>query len=453
MTNSAVHLCRFRLMALAVASLLLASDAVRAQCGFGRFPSVGGVTIDANGALKEPEPGAAKAGVAEELKNARPIAGELQQKVELRKISLRAVEEAIAKSGQPNAAELPQEIKFLAGIQRIQYIFIDPEHNDVILAGPGEGWKLDDKLNYVGVTTGRPVLRAEDLIVALRTAGGARSGPISVSIDPTEDGRKRFEQFMKSQKTFTPAVLDGIAEALGKQTITITGVPETSRFARMLAASDYKMKRIAMQLEESPIAELPSFLDMMKKGGAKLGNMMPRWWMACNYEPLAKSEDGLAWELRGPGVKVMTEDDFVAGGKATSTGKVNPMAQKWADLMTANYDKLSVKEPVFGDLRNLMDLCVVAALIEKEGLLQKANLSLPTLQGKDSKFELVSWPAPKTVATQCSVVKRGSEYIITASGGVEINSWDVASKSVMNPAVGDLRGKALATTPGSLWWN
>jgi len=452
MTNSAVRFCRLCLVVLAGASLLAAGTA-RAQCAFGRFPSVGGVIVDANGAVKNSQPGDMAAAIAEELKNARPIGSELNQRVGLRKISLRAVETAVAKAGQPNAADLPQEIKFLAGIQRIQYIFIDTEHNDIVLAGPGEGWKMDERANYVGVTTGRPVLRLEDLIVALRTAGGARSGPISVSIDPTVEGRKQFEQYMKSQKTFTPAVLDGIAQALGNQTITITGVPETSRFGRMLAASDVKMKRIAMQLEASPIAELPSFLDMMKKGGAKLGNMMPRWWMACNYEPLARSEDGLAWELRGPGVKVMTEDDFIEGGKATGTGKVNPMAQKWADLMTANYDKLSVKEPVFGDLRNLMDLCVVAALIEKEGLLQKASLSLPTLQGKDSKFELVNWPAPKNVATQCSFVKRGSEYIITASGGVEINSWDVASKSVINPAVGEVRGKAIATTPGSLWWN
>jgi hypothetical protein len=208
-----------------------------------------------------------------------------------------------------------------------------------------------------------------------------------------------------------------------------------------------------MQLEESPLAELPSFLEMMKKGGAKLGNMMPRWWMACNYEPLAKSEDGLAWELRGPGVKVMTEDDFVEGGKATATGKVNPMAQTWADLMTRHYEKLAVKEPVFGDLRNLMDLSVIAALIHKEGLLEKAGLLAPTLQGKDNKFELVYWHAPKSVATQCSFVKRGSEYIITASGGVEINSWEVASKSVPSPTIGGVRSRSLSHAADNLWWN
>lgn len=450
--NVAMRMRCAGLLAALLAGLLMATSAW-AQClGIGRFPSVGGVAIDADGVLKESPAEVVRGFVAEELKRAKPAAGGLSEKVGLRKISLKAIEAAVAASGQQNAAELPDEIKFLAGIQRIQYVLIDPEHNDVILAGPGEGWKLDSRGNYVGVTTGHPVLRVEDLVVALRSVNQAREGGITVSIDPTEEGRKQFERFMKTQKTFTPAVLEGIAEALGNQKITITGVPDTSRFARMLAASDYKMKRIAMHLEESPLAELPSFLTMMQKGGAKLGNMMPRWWMACNYEPLGKSEDGLAWELRGPGVKVETEDEFVAGGKAVGTGKENPMAKKWANLMTENYDKLSVKEPVFGDLRNLMDLCVIAALLQKEGLLDKAHLQLPTLQGQESKFGLVHWHAPKTVATQCSFVKRGGEYIITASGGVEINSWEVASKSVPAPAISAIRTQSLGKT-GSLWWN
>ena len=35
------------------------------------------------------------------------------------------------------------------------------------------------------------------------------------------------------------------------------------------------------------------------------------------------------------------------------------MAQKWADNMTAHYDELAVAEPVFGDLRNCMQLALV----------------------------------------------------------------------------------------------
>jgi hypothetical protein len=181
--------------------------------------------------------------------------------------------------------------------------------------------------------------------------------------------------------------------------------------------------------------------------------MMPRWWLACNYEPLAKSPDGLAWEIRGPGVKAMTEDELIGDdGSVKGTGKANPAAQKWADMMTAKYDELSVKQPVFGELRNLMDMCVLAALITKEDMLAKAKLEIPTIADKSSKMELTHWHAPKTVPTQVSVSRGGGDVIITASGGVEITSWQVAEKSVESAAVGTVRTKA-AAKPGSVWWN
>jgi hypothetical protein len=352
---------------MAAAVAMLPSSASFAGHGGGRIAAVGGVSINADGVLAGPILKDRELLRQEYQKQYKAPAPELNQPVGIRKFSLREAEAAMARSGKNLTWQMPPEIHFMAGLQRIQYVFIYPD--DIVLAGPGEGWRVDENANMVGITTGRPVLRLEDFLVALRSVDNAREEGITVSIDPTAEGRQRFEQYMRKQTTFNPGVLDGIAKALGQQQITITGVPDTSRFARILAASDYKMKRIAMGLEESPLAELPSFLTLMKKDRVKLDNMMPRWWMACNYEPLGKSADGLAWEIRGPGVKVMTEDEIIGeDGSVTGTGKVNPVAQKWSTLMTEYYDELAAKEPVFGELRNLMDLCVVAALIKKEGM-------------------------------------------------------------------------------------
>lgn len=440
-----------RLMALAVVVTLAAASISFAGHG-GRVAAVGGVSIDPAGVLEVADVKLKKEARDAVLKEFKPAPAELNAPAELRKISLRAIEEAVAKAGKDHAFELPDEIRFMAGIQRIQYVFLYPEANDIVIAGPGEGWKLDDSGNYVGVTTGQPVLRLEDFVVALRTVENARQGGISVSIDPTAEGRQAFEKFMATQKTFNPGVLGGIEKALGPQQISITGVPNTSNFARVLVAADFRMKRLAMKLDPTPLKELPSFLDLLKQGG-QLDNMMPRWWLACNYEPLAKSEDGLAWELRGPGVKVMTEDEVIgAGGVVKGTGKANKVAQKWSDLMTEHYAELSAKEPVFGELRNLMDQCVIAALISKEGMLEKVGLELPTILGQNDKLELASNYAPRTIATQCSFVKRDREFLITASGGVDIASWEVASKAVTEPAVGQIRQKA-APKSGGMWWN
>jgi hypothetical protein len=435
-----------------VALLATAASYSLAGNGISRIGAVGGVSIDAHGVVGAKIPEEAKLIREQYVKDFRPVPAELNAPVELRKISLRAIEEAVAKSQADITYKLPDEIRYLGGIQRIQYVFVYPEENDIVLAGPGEGWKVDENANHVGVTTGRPVLRLEDLMVALRTVDNARQGGITVSIDPSEEGRQRYAQLQRSIKQVTGETLVAIEKAFGPQQITISGVPDTSRFAIMMFCSDYHMKRIAMKLDPSPVKGLPSYVDMIKSSRAGAGSVMPRWWLACNYEPLGKSPDGLAYEIRGPGVKVLTEDELIgADGSVKGTGKVNANAQKWADLMTEKYDELSVKQPVFGELRNLMDLCVVAALIAKDDLLGKAKLEIPTLASENSKLGVVKWHAPKTVPTQVSATKHSGGTIVTASGGVEINSWEIANQTVESAAAAEVRSKSAGS--GSLWWN
>ena len=53
---------------------------------------------------------------------------------------------------------VPGEVRYMAGLQRIEYVLALPESNDIVLAGPAEGWKIDPLGNVVGATTGRAVL-------------------------------------------------------------------------------------------------------------------------------------------------------------------------------------------------------------------------------------------------------------------------------------------------------
>jgi hypothetical protein len=442
---------------LAIVLVSLAASSARAQFAFGGgFGNrVGGVSIDASGMVSPPEK-SARIPMRDALRkqHAAPAA-ELNQSVELRMVSLRRLEEVVAESKQTMAEALPDDLRFLAGLQRVQFVFVYPEEHDIVLAGPGEGWKVDEEGNIVGVTTGRPVLCLEDLIIALRSVDNARQGGISCSIDPTAEGRKRLDALLAKKTAYNSGVLGAVKRALGPQEITVTGVPADSHFARVLVSSDYHMKRIAMNLDPSPIKELPSFIHLIKRDSASLDNMMPRWWMACDYDPLGRSEDGLAFELRGRGVKCLTEEEVVdAQGKVTGTGTVNPTAQKWADLMTEHYGELSAKEASFGELRNVMDLCVVAALIAKEQLLIKADCPLPALSGKNGTLGVAKFNAPKSVETQCSSLQNGQSYIITASGGVSIASWQIATNLELRPAVGQVREKAKpAANSGQAWWN
>ncbi|MCY2986605.1 MAG: DUF1598 domain-containing protein, partial [Planctomycetota bacterium] len=288
---------------LTIIGLLLMSGAGPASAqinnGFNQR-AVGGITVDAQGVIRQSVPDERLADVRQLRKDAGQVPTELQPGGELRKISLRALETVLRQASADNPARLPDELQYLGGLQRIQYVLVYPEQKDIVLAGPGEGWTIDDRGEVVGVTTGLPVLRLEDLLVALRTVEAARTEGLSVSIDPTPEGRRRFKNSIANMKQrgldLTREAVAGLAEAMGPQEITFTGIPTDSNFARVLVAGDYRMKQLAMGLDKAPIPGLPSFLERLKAKNGLPGNAMPRWWLACNYEPLARSEDRLVWQ-------------------------------------------------------------------------------------------------------------------------------------------------------------
>ena len=414
--------------------------------------AVGGISINPQGVLVNAEKD--NNGLRQFwLDNLQPVPGDLNQSTKLRKISLRGLAEVVGKlAGQP---QLPDEVRFLAGLQRVEYVLVYPEQNDIVLVGYGEGWKVDERGNVVGATTGRPVMQLDDLLVALRTADAAARGGITCSIDPTEAGLARAQKVQAQilQPNVSPKdAADALRTALGPQMISFRGVPPKSRFAHILLAADFRMKRLAMHFDPTPIKGLPSYLTMLKRGKQPgVPNILPRWWLTTDYEPLLTDGKGLAWQLRGQGVKCMSEDDFVAAdGTRQRLGKSSKEAQRWADLMTKHYDALSVKEPIFGELRNCMDLAVVAALIFKENLAGRAALDLGALIDAEA-YPTEEFNVPKQVDTKVSYIETANSYLLSASGGVELTSWQAAAEQETSDDLASLRGK-LADDRGDLWW-
>src|SRR2546423_931341 len=96
------------------------------------------------------------------------IGGALAKGSPLRKISLQRLEAAIAECVAAN--KLPtDEMKALAGLTRLQYVFYYPETKDIVIAGPAEGFFPDFQGRLLGMNTGRAVLELQDLVVALRS--------------------------------------------------------------------------------------------------------------------------------------------------------------------------------------------------------------------------------------------------------------------------------------------
>jgi hypothetical protein len=415
---------------------------------------VGGVSIDPNGLLNNA--GTDALGKLNQVRTqfARKIPADLKKTVALRSISLRRLNEAIeesAKAGKP----ITEEQACLGGLQQIRYVFVYPERKDIVLVGPAEGWMLDPRGNIVGATTGRSVMLLDDLVVALRTAAASTKTGISCSIDPTPEGMQQLRNHVAKLRVIgdRESTAAGIEQALGRQQITVTGVPASSHFAEVLVAADYRMKRLAMKFDPTPIMGLPSFLDMLSGSGFGMSNLMPRWWLEPTYESVMKAPDGLAWEFGGPGVKCMTEEDsLAANGSREHLGHASPVAQKWADNMTRHYEALAVAEPVFGELRNCMELAMVGALVAREHLAAKAGCDLAALT-QDSMFKAVQLPAPTQVDSKASMVKKGRNWVISVSGGVMIRPSEIVGKAQVGAAPATARAKAAQVDSSKWFWN
>ena len=419
--------------------------------GFFRGGAVGGIFIDAQGIVSAPEIGSQEQLRAKWESGLEPIPGDLQKYTDQRMVSLKRLDAEIARC-RKDQKPLPDAVRYLAGLQRVKYIFVYPDQGDIVLVGPAEGWKVDALGNTVGATTNRPVLMLDDLIVALRTGEDSNGAGISCSIDPTDEGIARWRELEGHLSASDgPAVAARrIEQALGDQVVTVSGVPATSHFARTMVAADFRMKRLAMHFEPAPIGGLPSYLTMMRTGRAGMQNMLPRWWLAADYQPLLRDEAGLAWQIRGQRVKCMTEEDFVAeDGSRHRTGKASSSAQKWADLFTEKYDDLANHDSSFGHLRNAIDLAVVGALVAKEELLQRTNLDLPWLMQQE---QIEEYPAPRRVASKASLIKKGNKWVISASGGVQVQPWLVADRSEESAEMATLRDKVASAEANSSWW-
>ncbi len=452
----AVRCARLKLsIGLIVATGILSASpwtsSVQAQFGggFGNIRVVGGVSISPEGVLRTATQEDQTLALSEMRAQLIGPQGQLNQPAERRLISLKNLQKTILASIEQKKP-LPEEVLFLGGLTRIENVFVYPERQDIVLAGPAEPWTVGVNGSVVGTKSGRPVVYLDDLLCALQTVNKARATGISVSIEPTEEGVRNLERLLKqalspnvNPKSLEPAMM----QAFGPQQVKLEGLAPDSHMARVILAADYRMKLYGMNLAQAPVKGLPSYVEMIANKSS-MSQLQSRWWMACDYSALEHSADRKAWKISGPGIKTLTEQDQVtAEGTFKQTGKVDGLARKWAEVFTKKMDELAVKDPVFGELRNAMDLCIVAALIQSQELQGLANCDLSAIVGETSKVELAKCEVAKSLDPQCSFIQTVQGWVVTASGGVMVDSWQVVSKLKVNDSI------ASALESGASWTN
>jgi Protein of unknown function (DUF1598) len=464
-----------RRLAIALAFCLVAPNPVRAQLGGGGTGGgtggggttgtspFSGVAVDADGVLRRKQ----VADPTGELLQTRlrqaeaSLDADVAKPSQLRKVSLTRLltgaNKAIAEGHGPDDSML-----HLAGLTRIRYVFYFPETKDIVLAGPAEGWvaRPDDRI--VGWNSGQPVLELQDLVVALRSfAPGKRQSPlVYCSIDPTQDGLARMQQFLNEvgrqiQPGDEQFIVENLQQSLGPQIITVGGVPASTHFAQVLVEADYRMKLIGIGLEDPPV-RIASFVDLAS-AATIAANALQRWYFVPDYQRIKVSEDNLAAEFVGLGVKLVGEDEVVSetGGRQ-QVAKQSGASRKFTQGFTDKYSQLAERAPVYAQLRNCIDMLVAAALIQKQDFYDKAGIDLGAL-GEESKYPVETYNAPKQVASAVNSLWKGRRLMTPIGGGVEIRAgMAVDTKNIKaddDGAVAAARGKIdVKSLPADRWW-
>jgi hypothetical protein len=422
-----------------------------------------GVLVDADGVLRLqhfPDPGGqlVRKRIAEARANLNP---EVAKASKLRKVSLNRLEAAVRARIQ-NGQAPTEEMQYLAGLTRARNLFYYPDSKDIVLAGPAEGWAADPTGRMCGLESGRPSLQLQDLVVALRAfAPGERKTPvILVSIDPTQEGLARMKAFWTSigtviQPEDTEMIVNGMRTNLGMQNIRIGGVSPSTHFAQVLLECDYRMKLIGIGLETPPV-RMVSYVDRAVPTKSKSALM--RWYFIPDYHSVRVAADKLGLELVGDTVKLVGEDQVVAndGSRSVTSKGGNKASEMFTQAFTKKYPELAARAPVFAEMRNCIDLSIVAAFIHREDLYGKSGWSAETFNDEGA-LKVQTYQTPLQVETVCTAVWKGGALITPVGGGVSIRADQALVTSNTLPdedgKISELREALdLKDVPADRWW-
>jgi hypothetical protein len=407
--------------------------------------------LDTSGALDRQRRREAVAALGRDL--ARPS--------ELRKVSLNRLEQAVAKK-LADGQSPSDEMRYLAGLTRLEYVFFYPETRDIVIAGPAEGFVLDEFGRPLGLASGRAVLQLEDLIVALRAFGpdGKKVGTVGCSIDPTEEGLARMQQFLseiggRALPSDTRRIVEGLQKSLGLQVVTIKGISPNTHFANVMVEADYRMKLIGIGLERPPV-RITSYVDRANPSSVAR-NALQRWFFVPDYESVRVSDDGFAVQLVGEGVELVSADELVrADGTRQASAKVDGASRQFVESFTRRYDQLAHRVPVYAQLRNLIDMLIATAYIQQQDFYGQAGWSMEVF-GNEKLMPAEIYAAPKQVETAVNAIWKGNVLMTPIGGGVHINPLRAISAEHIQPdedgAVAEARaGVDLKNLAEGQWW-
>jgi hypothetical protein len=201
----------------------------------------------------------------------------------------------------------------------------------------------------------------------------------------------------------------------------------------VLVEADYHMKLIGMGLAEGVLG-VDSYLASVPLGPNSPAPPMSvlRWWFTLNYDSIATTREGLAFEIRGPGVRVLSENELLTQrGERVHTGTSDELTARFAASFTRHFEDLAAKYPIYAELRNIFDLALVAALLEEHGLYDRADWRAAAMLDP-RRIPVAPVAPPREVESVVNHRVAGNRYILVGvSGGVTVDTSQLVSTEAL----------------------
>ena len=418
----------------------------------------GGIRIDAGTVIRDASKdyGRLSAQMLRAAQESYTLSEDVSIKSPLRCVSLNRLEKAMA-----TGETITEEMKYLAGIQRITHVFYFPDSKDIVIAGPAEGWFPGYEGAMLGRESLQPVCELQHLITALRAYAPNKEGAglVTCSIDPTEEGNARLQQFQAQFRGFNQRqFLTGVIQSLGKQVIQVEGIPETTHAAQMMVAADYRMKRIGLGLDPLRVPGLQTFIANTEPNA---GNALFRWYFTPNYDSVILTEDRTGMQLVGDGVQLVGANEIVSeSGERTIVDRaLDPGTAAFTQSFTQLYPEIVRQALVFGQLRNWIDMLICAAHIQREDFYGQSGWSMEFF-GDETKYPLETFVAAKevepVVATKTVNVRGVRRTLAPIAGGIEIQPelalTDENARRDIDGSIAKQREQISLNLPDGVWW-
>jgi len=360
---------------------------------------------------------------------------------------------------------VPASMALLAGLTKVEYVFLFPESNEIVIGGPAEGWDYNAQGQAVSRESSVPTLQLEDFVTVFRTfaRGDADFG---CSINTRDQNVQSLQKFVETSLARGPlnagagvrSFVNQIQKQLGRQDIVVWGVPADSRVARVIVEADYRMKLIGIDKLDAG-KDIPSYFDLLPQDLQKNPAPMEalRWWLTMNYDAVFHSADQSVFQIQGDSVLCQSENQLLTEeGKHQPTGKSEGVNRLFAENFSRNYAKLAARDPIFADARNVFDLALAAALICKQSDADTPDGPFQSFTA-GGLYHPASYAVPKEVDSVVHHrVYNGRDIVVQAAGGVSANSGEILKNSAVVKADPELdrlgQSAQRPVLPAGRWW-